>query len=398
MSPASSCDVLVIGAGPAGSAAARSLALAGATVVLVDQRPFPRDKVCGDALIRDSLGGLVYLGVDEIVRREAWRGDALRVYAPGGAHITLHGEFACLPRERLDMILLEAAVAAGATHTQGTAIAPLLDGDRVTGARFKNDAGEWSIVAPFTILATGANVTMLDAFGMNASKKPDAVAGRAYYVAPPDLASELTHLSIVYQRGWCPGYGWIFPGPGGQFNIGVALFTDGAIHGRLHQFFDEFCRTFPPAARLIEHSTLTREFRGAPIRSGLNREAFGRPGLLAVGEAVATTYAATGEGIGKAMESGILAAEVVETAWRGRRAVDGMEDAYRRKFERRFGGRYRAYDVAERWARSPLLLNLLAWRAKRGRFMQRELEALVAERGNPAALFSWVGLLKALVL
>src|SRR5215216_2974340 len=102
MSPASSCDVLVIGAGPAGSAAARTLALAGATVVLVDQRPFPRDKVCGDALIRDSLGGLVYLGVDEIVRREAWRGDALRVYAPGGAHVTLRGEFACLPRERLD--------------------------------------------------------------------------------------------------------------------------------------------------------------------------------------------------------------------------------------------------------------------------------------------------------
>jgi len=252
-------------------------------------------------------------------------------------------------------------------------------------------------LARFTILATGANVTMLEAFGMTASKKPDAVAGRAYYSAPPDLASELTHLSIVYQRGWCPGYGWIFPAPGGQFNVGVALFTDGAAHGRLPQFFEEFCRTFPPAARLIQQSTLTREFRGAPIRSGLNGAAFGRSGLLAVGEAVATTYAATGEGIGKAIESGILAAEVIGTTLRGGRAKEGLEHAYRRKFERRYRERYRAYQVAERWAGSPFLLNLLAWRANRGRFMQRELEALVAERGNPTALFSWLGLLKALV-
>src|SRR5215210_1577611 len=102
---------------------------------MADQRRFPRDKVCGDALIRDSLKSLVYLGVDEIVRREAWCGDALRVYAPGGAYLTLHGEFASLPRERLDMILLDAAIAAGVSHTQGIAIAPLVDGDRVTGAR-----------------------------------------------------------------------------------------------------------------------------------------------------------------------------------------------------------------------------------------------------------------------
>ncbi len=94
--------------------------------------------------------------------------EELRVYAPGGAHLTLPGEFACLPRERLDTILLDAAVEAGTAHTQGTTLAPLLAGDRVAGARFKDGAREWSIEARFTLLATGANVTMLDAFGMNA--------------------------------------------------------------------------------------------------------------------------------------------------------------------------------------------------------------------------------------
>ena len=71
MSSTSSCDVLVIGAGPAGLAASRVLALAGVTVIVAEQRAFPRDKVGGDALIRDALNGLVCLGVDGIVRRSA---------------------------------------------------------------------------------------------------------------------------------------------------------------------------------------------------------------------------------------------------------------------------------------------------------------------------------------
>ena len=389
--------MLVIGAGPAGAAAARTLALAGPSVVIADQRAFPREKVCGDALIKDALGGLVYLGIEDAVRREAWRGSELRVYSPGGAHVKLRGDFACLPRERLDQILLDAAADAGAVFTQGTAMSPILDGNRVAGAHFKDGTREWRIDARFTILATGANVTTLDAFGVSTSKKPVAVAGRAYYSAPPEVVSELPYLSIVYRRGWCPGYGWIFPGPHGQFNVGVALFTADATHGRLHAFFEDFCRTYPPASRVIQQSTLSREFRGAPIRSGLHQDVFGRLGLLAVGEAVGATYSATGEGIGKAMETGILAAEVIDDIFRGRRSVDGLEAAYRRKIQRRFGARYRAYQVAERWAGSPFLLNLLAWRANHGKFMQRELEALVAERGNPAALFSWLGLLKALV-
>jgi menaquinone-9 beta-reductase len=426
--------VLIIGAGPAGSSAARVLALAGVNVVLADQRAFPRDKVCGDALIRDALDALAFLGIDEAVRRESWRGEELRVYAPNGTYVSLRGELACLPRERFDQILFDAALDAGARFVQGTATTPVINTDRVGGAHFKDSGNEWRLDARFTILATGANATVLEAFlggpegpplrisgsdrlyqglrrsagasakaegallrGAGISGKPDAVAGRAYYEAPPAVAAELAHLSIVYQREWCPGYGWIFPGPEGRFNVGVGLFGTSAGQGRLHQFFAEFGRTFPPAAHLIRHSRLVREFRGAPIRSGLHQELFGRPGLLAAGEAVATTYAATGEGIGKAMESGILAAELIRDVLGGRRSANGLEHAYRRRFQRRYFDRYRAYRVAQRWAGRPMLLNLLARRANRGTFVQAELEALVAERGNATALFSAPGLLKALV-
>jgi geranylgeranyl reductase family protein len=389
--------VLIIGAGPAGATAACVLARTGVTVVMIDTRSFPRDKVCGDGLIRDALNALSFVGVEEAVRREARYSNELRVYAPNGTHVALKGEFACLPRERFDHLLFNAATAAGAVFKQGTAIAPLLEGQRVAGARFKDGGAECSIVARYTILATGANATTLGSFGVRASAKPGAVAGRAYYVAPPELAAELAHLSIVYQRQWCPGYGWIFPGPQNRFNVGVGLFGSSAQEGGLHRFFADFVRTFPPAARLVGASTQVTEFRGAPIRSGLKQDDFGRPGLLAVGEAIAATYAATGEGIGKAMESGLLAAEVIRDALDGRRSPVGLEHAYRRRFRRRYLTRYQAYDLAQRWAARPAMLNLLAWRANRGRFVREELEALIAERGNAATLFSLPGLLKALV-
>jgi flavin-dependent dehydrogenase len=223
------------------------------------------------------------------------------------------------------------------------------------------------------------------------------VAGRAYYEGSAESAREIDHLIIAYDRNWCPGYGWIFPGPDRRFNIGVALFGSAAARGGLHQFFESFCRTFPPAARLVERGSCVRAFRGAPIRSGLGQPTYGRPGLLAVGESIAATYSATGEGIGKAMDSGILAAEMVAQAIRDNRPGDGLEHAYRAEFERRFLGRYRAYRLAQRWAASPTLLNVLAARANAGRYMQAELEALIAERGDASDLFSVAGLLKALI-
>ncbi len=389
--------MLIIGAGPAGSAAARVLARADRHVIVADQRAFPREKVCGDGLISDALQALTRLGIDAAVRSEAWSGHELRVYAPNGAHVSLKGDFACLCRERFDEILLEAAQDAGATFVHATATSPLFDGSRIGGARFKSDTGERVIRARFTILAAGANATTLGAFGLAGSAKPEAVAGRAYYEVPAGDALEIDHLIIAYDRNWCPGYGWIFPAPENRFNVGVGLFGSAAAHGRLHQFFETFCQTFPPAVRLLERASCVRPFRGAPIRSGLRQATYGRPGLLAAGESIAATYSATGEGIGKAMESGMLAAEMVAEVLSGARPADGLERAFYAEFERRFLGRYRAYGVAQRWAASPMLLNVLVTRARAGSHVQTELEALIAERGNPAALFSAAGLLKAMV-
>lgn len=399
MSIPSTCDVLVIGAGPAGTAAACALARAGHHVVIADQRAFPRDKVCGDGLISDSLGALDGLGIRERVAREAQAATELRVYAPGGRHVALRGEFACIPRARLDDILLEAAIEAGAMFMPRlTAVAPILGTPCVSGARFVGAGSPCDIGARLTLLATGGNATALAAFGFDVPMKPMGTAGRAYFAAPAEIAARHRHLTIAYRSEWCPGYGWIFPSPGNRFNIGVGLFTRARSATRsLHEFWDFFVSRFEPAAAIVRAAVQLTDFRGAPLRTGLTAARFGRPGLLVIGEAAAMTYPATGEGIGKAMESGLLVARLAGDALAGRTPLEMLHVTYENEFRQSFTGRYRAYRVAQQWASSPFVLNVLAARANTGHVVRRELEALVAERGDARALFSAKGLLAALV-
>jgi geranylgeranyl reductase family protein len=393
----STCDVLIVGAGPAGSAAATMLARAGADVVVVDQRSFPREKVCGDGLISDALGALDVLGLRRRVLDQAVESNELRVFAPSGRYVSIRSRFACVPRERLDALLLHNAIDAGARFVEGVTAAGAIRNSHVSGARLIASGRSVDVGARVTLLATGANATTLEAFGLDVAKKPMGVAGRAYFEAPPALAASFQHLTIAYDKDWCPGYGWIFPGPSRRFNIGVGLFAGGRDSSRLREFWDVFRARFAPAAEIIAASRQLTAFRGAPLRTGLTGARFGDRGLLVIGEAAAMTYPATGEGIGKAMESGLLAAELVADSLAGRTPIDQVHSVYGDEFTRRFAPRYRAYRVAQRWAAWPVLLNLLARRADAGRFVREELEALVDERGDASALFSGRGLLTALV-
>jgi flavin-dependent dehydrogenase len=391
------CDVLVIGGGPAGTAAARTLAQRGLNTILADQHDFPRDKVCGDGLISDALEALSSLGLLERVSRHGVHASELRVYPPIGRYVGLASEFWCAPRHELDSLLWEAAGEAGAAlRPRLTAIGALEVNGRVVGARFRSSAGDQDIRATCTILATGANATALGSFGLDAPGKPNAVAGRAYFEAPADVARANESLVIAFDRRFCPGYGWIFPSPGNRFNIGVGLFTSSST-SRLREFWSHFITRFAPAAAIVRASKMLSPFRGAPMRAGLVSARFGRPGLLAAGEAAAMTYLATGEGIGKALQSGIMTATLAAECVEGRRSLESAHEQYAADFQERFHHRYRAYEVAQAWAAHPLVLSVLAARTRAGRFARGELEALIAERGDLRRLFSVRGLASALV-
>lgn len=397
-------DVLVIGSGPAGSAAARAIASRGHRVVLIDRHAFPRDKVCGDALAPDALAALARLGLKQQITSEGRALHCLHVCAPDGSRVVLDAQIACLPRRRLDDLMRVAAVDSGAEFLAPYGLARAIEADgRVAGAVFHHAATreEIRITARFTLLATGAAARPLDLFGVCERQAASAIAARIYLEASDSLGRRYPDLCISYDRDICPGYGWVFPLPDLCYNIGVGYFHDAKTRPpttNLRQLLARFVEGFAPARALVAGSRALTDVRGAPLRTALGGSTLGRPGLLVIGEAAGLTYSFTGEGIGKAIESGILAGEMVSHALSDGHA-SGAEVAqrYASSVVARFGRRFRAYRLAQGWLEHAPVLNFLARRANAGAYVRRQMQALLTESAEPGSLFSAAGMLRSLI-
>lgn len=411
------CDVLVVGAGPAGSACARALALAGRHVVLVDAQAFPRDKVCGDALVPDAHAALRRLGLHARVMARALPVTTARCVAPMGHFVDVQGEMAVLPRRELDAELCRAAIEAGAVMIAPARFEqPLRDATgRASGAVLSDGRNTYTLAARWLVLATGAAPAALLASGLCTRRIPSGLAVRAY-VRHPALAQELPQLRFGWHRRLSGGYGWIFPGPGGVFNVGVGLLDNYADLPRsrwrkhpkrrsganLREMFADFQAVDPVAQRLMREGELLSELKGAPFRCDLEGAHWSSAGILVAGEAAGTTYSFTGEGIGKAMETGLAAADSLLahdhdggnaatrlTAGAVSAASDAaVQQAYRHALQALLP-RYASYRQAGSFNRHPWLANLVIWRARSSPRIQAKLSDVLNEQRIPG---SWLTL------
>jgi geranylgeranyl reductase family protein len=403
--PLGPVDALVIGAGPAGSACAQRLAACGQKVLLVDQHNFPRDKVCGDGLIPDSLAALRRLGVSEEVAAAAVPVRHVRLVGPRGGQVDVPGVMSVLPRKTLDHILLRAAQRAGARFAAPLRFeAPLLDGERVVGARLKDlsHPGQTvDVAAKWVVLATGAVPAAMTAAGLCERHTPSGVALRAY-VKNEQMVGRITQLQIVWHPRLSGGYGWIFPAPGGVFNIGTGLtgshrrMKDGKGRmqdNNLRQMLQAFCEVYPPAAQLMNGGTVEGDLKGAPLRCSLIGTRWSRPGLLATGEAIGSTYAFSGEGIGKAMETGMMAADAIASGGVGNDADARVQADYAVRLKT-LKPQFDLYEYASFVNQHPWLADLVIWRARRSPRILQRLSGVLDETQNPGRLFSVRGVAK----
>ena len=402
----SQCDVLVVGAGPAGAACALWLARAGVDAVLVDQHDFPRDKVCGDGLIPDAHHALKRLGVYDEVMVAAQASQHVACIGPRGGRVDVPGTVAVLPRRVLDDIVCRAAVRAGAKlHTPWRFDAPLVEGGTVVGARLKQGDVVRETRARWVVLATGAVPQALQAADMCRRRTPSGIALRGY-VKNDTMVGKIQALEVVWHKSLSPGYGWIFPAPDGRFNIGVGIaHSHPARDGEpakmkdvnLRKVFEAFCAHYAPARELMRTGTLEGDLKGAPLRCSLAGATTSKPGLLVTGEAAGSTYSFTGEGIGKAYETGLLAAEALLSVPGGVPA--GTADGVRTRYEanlRALQPRFDLYERANRVNAHPWLADLLIWRANKSARLLRRMAGVLEETSNPGNLVSVRGLVKVL--
>jgi flavin-dependent dehydrogenase len=224
------------------------------------------------------------------------------------------------------------------------------------------------------------------------------------YVKNPAMVDRITELEVVWHPRMKRGYGWIFPGPDGVFNIGVGVAHSHAMgrdSGRtmqdinLRTMFDEFTRVHRAAGELVAGGEWVGELKGAPLRCSLRGAKLTRPGLMVTGEAAGSTYAFTGEGIGKALETGLAAADVLID---GRRRQQ-LEAQVRATYEQRvhaLAPRYEMYDKANIVNMHPWLVDLVVWSAKRSPSRLRRMTGLLEETHLPSSLLtvkSWMRML-----
>ncbi len=391
-------DVLVVGAGPAGSACAQLLAQAGQRVALVDKHAFPRDKVCGDGLIPDALAAFKHLGVFEEVMAAAQAASHVACIAPRGGRVDVPGNVAVLPRRMLDDILYRAALRAGAVALPPSRFVALLrEGDapdgRVLGVQLKRGDTLVEQRARWVVLATGASAPALIAAGVCRRRSPTGMALRGY-IENAAMVAKLTALEVVWHPRLRGGYGWIFPAPGGVFNIGVGLAHSheegvGMKDVNLRELFAAFCEVYAPARELLAGGRWVGELKGAPLRCSLEGAHLSAPGLLVTGEAAGSTYAFTGEGIGKAMETGMQAAQALLND-SGDAAVQAHYEAAVLALKPRFD----LYERANRVNAHPWLADLLIWRARGSPGVIRRMSGVLNETSNPGNLVTLRGVLK----
>jgi geranylgeranyl reductase family protein len=374
-------DVLVLGAGPAGSAAAVVLARGGARVVLVDRARFPRDKVCGDALLPDALAALVELGARDALDTVAHPVAAVTLSASSVAPVRLEIAGAVLPRERLDELVLEHAVAAGAQFVPGAALERLTSAaGRFTSARLTTADGIVDVSTNAIVLATGAARGPRRLAGLERRPLRSAAALRGYARLANVAADELL---VAFPEELSGGYAWAFPCGAGEFNVGCGIFagvSTPSLAATLRRWAVSLGATFEVAPG------------GAPLLTFFPRGPFTHANLAAVGDAAGLTRPLSGEGIGPALASGItLARELLVSP-----GVDGVA-AYRRWAVGRWAREWRAWRFGEAVLRHPRLTRWVVAQAARYEGARRRCAAILAGTLPAGSVLSPLGLLRLFV-
>ena len=365
-------DVIVVGAGPAGSSTAHWCAAAGLDVLLLDKASFPRDKVCGDGLTPRAVGELARMGLGTR-EDDGWiRNEGLRVVAgtrswelPWPDLDSYPGYGMARSRMSLDHRLAQHAQASGAKLLERTKVTgPVLDerDGRVVGVRTqaldgngRADATETTYRAPVVVAADGVSSRFATGLGIaRRDDRPLGTAVRTYFRTEGTSRHEdawmESHLELwdgaPGASNLLPGYGWIFALGDGTANVGLGSVSSTparqSASGHDYKGMMQAWMRHAPAEWGFTPENQVGPVRGAALPMGFNRSPLYRDGAMLVGDAAGMVSPFNGEGIAYALQAGRVAADAIAQA-RTRATDDARErtlTSYADRMRADLGGYY----------------------------------------------------------
>lgn len=349
-------DVIIIGAGPAGTSAAYHLAKEGIDVLLIDKASFPREKVCGDGLAPLAMEELEKIGLRQQTEAKGAILNGGMLFSPNGHSFTVDNYPAgnCMMKRRdLDELLRQQACAAGAVFLDQRSI---IEVEKRKGKMTVQDQYMDQYFCKLVIIATGSNSALPINLGLSQLPSASAVACRAYF-ANLNLAAK--HSLFCYAKDVLPGYGWIFPLGEGQYNIGVGVFLNQGKMPELKNIWDNFILWLEKQKFMDQNTRRISETKTACLRMGLERNRLYSEGILLAGDAASAINPLNGEGVSYALQTGRLAAMVAKTALQKNDFSGKTFRSYRRILKKQYQARFSQYRLLRRLLESEKLVDKL---------------------------------------
>lgn len=361
-------SILVVGGGPAGSAAAYWLARTGHQVTLVEKKEYPRDKTCGDGLTPRAIYWLEEMGFD-FDTREFHRITGLRSYA-GDDYLEMswpdHSKYpnwgGVIRRRDLDAQVAALARKQGAEVLEQTEAQPRVEDGDLKAVDLVHEGETRTIEPSFVVIADGS----MNRFGrelgtVRRKDYPMGMAARGYYSSPhstdPFLESQ---LDMRDENGaTMPGYGWVFPLGDGTVNVGVGLLSTSKRWKGVNtaKMMADYVRIAPDYWRLDKDSKLTEPVGGKLTMSFSRSPSMGR-NWLTIGDAAGAINPWNGEGISYAYETGSIASRYISEA-----VATGDPAAligYERELDDEFGLYFKMARVFVKLIANPAVMRTLA--------------------------------------
>jgi geranylgeranyl reductase family protein len=390
-------SVIIIGAGPAGAGASYFLTKAGIHHVVVDKAVFPRDKVCGDAC--SGKTALVIKRANEQWLNELLDNPAeylpswgVKFVAPNGRALDIpfdprrtpasKAPGFTVPRLQLDDFLFRKMASPYCTIMQGAQVADLVCD--ATGAKVQvtHNGTTHHIEAPVLIGADGdKSIVRKRLLKSDVAQKSYAIGTRAYYEGVTGMHPE-NFIELHFLPEVLPGYLWIFPLPGGRANVGVGVLSEVVRDKKLNlrEQMLHAIKNNPDIAPRFANATLTDKIHGWGLPLATERQPLSGDGFFLCGDAASLVDPFTGEGIGNALYSGMLAAMAIEKLLPAR-TFDAahLKEHYDDVLYKRLGDEFRISTTLQRLSKYPWLFNFVVNKAYKSPSLRDTISCMFAD-------------------